>query len=437
MTKPTSELFPVLEQIERDKGIKKEEILKMIESALVSAFRKHSGRVGNIRVQVDPEDGTIKAYLVKKVVNEVTNPNYEIRLEEAKEFSPQAVLDTEIGIPIETEEFSRIAAQTAKQVIIQKIREIERENLYDEFLTKKNQIVSGFVHRFVNHNIIIDLGRSEAILPLREQIRGEKLNLGERVKVYVVRVDRGPRGPQILVSRTHPELVKGLFAQEVPEVHDKTVEIVGISREPGIRSKVAVVSHNPRVEPVGTCVGVGGSRIKPIIEELKGERIDLISWSNEPTKLISLALTPAKDMKVNILDPEQKRAEVIVADDQLSMAIGKSGINLRLASKLTGWYLEIKSELEKKKELAKETTIGLSELQKISGVGPKLAETLQKAGYKSITDLAKAKIEELTALQGIGEKKAEKLIRLAKEYLTQPVPQPAEEKKTNGQEKND
>ncbi|HCJ66259.1 MAG TPA: transcription termination/antitermination protein NusA, partial [Elusimicrobia bacterium] len=362
-TKSTGELFPVLEQIERDKGIKKEDILKMIESALVSAFRKHSGRLGNIKVQVDPENGTIKAYLVKKVVNEINNPNYEMSLEEAKNFSPEVVLDTEIEIPIETEDFSRIAAQTAKQVIIQKIREIERDNLYSEFLTKKSQVLGGFVHRFVDRNIIVDLGKIEAILPLREQIRGERLNIGDRIKVYVVKVDKGPRGPQILVSRTHPELVKGLFAQEVPEVNDHTVEIVGISREPGIRSKLAMISHNQRVDPVGTCVGVHGSRIKPIIGELRGERIDLIHWDNEPGKLISQALTPAKDIKVNIINPEGKRAEVIVADAQLSMAIGKSGINVRLASRLTGWYLDIKSESEKKEELAKETTVGLTELQ--------------------------------------------------------------------------
>jgi N utilization substance protein A len=431
-TKSTGELFPVLEQIERDKGIKKEDILKMIESALVSAFRKHSGRLGNIKVQVDPENGTIKAYLVKKVVNEINNPNYEMSLEEAKNFSPEVVLDTEIEIPIETEDFSRIAAQTAKQVIIQKIREIERDNLYSEFLTKKSQVLGGFVHRFVDRNIIVDLGKIEAILPLREQIRGERLNIGDRIKVYVVKVDKGPRGPQILVSRTHPELVKGLFAQEVPEVNDHTVEIVGISREPGIRSKLAMISHNQRVDPVGTCVGVHGSRIKPIIGELRGERIDLIHWDNEPGKLISQALTPAKDIKVNIINPEGKRAEVIVADAQLSMAIGKSGINVRLASRLTGWYLDIKSESEKKEELAKETTVGLTELQKISGIGPKLAETLQKAGYKNIEDLAKTKIEELTALQGIGEKTAEKLIRLAKEYLAESSLLQGKEEKTDG-----
>jgi len=430
MTKPAGELFPVLEQIERDKGIKKEEILKMIESALISAFRKHSGRLDNVKVNIHPENGAIKAYLVKKVVNQVTNPNYEILLEEAKKNFPLAALDTEIEIPIDTEDFSRIAAQTAKQVIIQKIREIERENLYNEFLNKKNQVVTGFVHRFVDHNIIIDLGKSEAILPSREQIKGEKLNIGERVKIYVVKVDKGPRGPQILVSRTHPELLRGLFAQEVPEVHDRTVEIVAISREPGIRSKVAVVSHNPRVDPVGTCVGVHGSRIRPIIEELRGEKIDLIPWDAEPAKLITLALTPAKNIKVNIVAPEQKRAEVVVADDQLSMAIGKNGNNVRLASRLVGWYLDIKSESEKKGELIKETTVSLTELQKISGIGPKLAETLEKAGYKSIADLAKTKIEELTALQGIGEKKAEKLIRLAKEHLTEKE-KINEEEKTN------
>ncbi len=429
MTKPTGELFPVLEQIERDKGIKKEEILQMIESALVSAFRKHSGGMSNVKVEVHPEDGTIKAYLVKKVVEQVNSPDYEILLEEAKKLFADAVLGKELEIPIGTEDFSRIAAQTAKQVIIQKIREIERENLYNELLNKKNQVVTGFVHRFVDHNVIVDLGRSEAILPSREQIRDERLKIGERTKVYVVKVEKGPRGPQVIVSRTHPELVKGLFAQEIPEVRDGIVEIKAMSREPGIRSKIAVVSHKDRVEPVGTCVGVHGSRIKPIIEELRGEKMDLILWSDEPEKLIASALTPAKKIKVNIVDPQQKRAEVIVSDEELSMAIGRGGLNVRLASRLTGWYLDIRSESEKKEQLVKETTTTQEELQKISGVGPKLAEILQKAGYKNVADLANAKIEGLTTLQGIGEKKAEKLISLAKKIL-------AGKNKTNGKEEN-
>lgn len=427
MTKPTGELFPVLEQIERDKGIKKEEILQMIESALVSAFRKHSGGMSNVKVEVHPEDGTIKAYLVKKVVEQVNSPDYEILLEEAKKLFADAVLGKELEIPIKTEDFSRIAAQTAKQVIIQKIREIERENLYNELLNKKNQVVTGFVHRFVDHNVIVDLGRSEAILPSREQIRDERLKIGERAKVYVVKVEKGPRGPQVIVSRTHPELVKGLFAQEIPEVRDGIVEIKAMSREPGIRSKIAVVSHKERVEPVGTCVGVHGSRIKPIIEELRGEKMDLIVWSNEPEKLIASALTPAKKIKVNIVDPQQKRAEVIVSDEELSMAIGRGGLNVRLASRLTGWYLDIRSESEKKEQSVKETTTTQEELQKISGVGPKLAEILQKAGYKNVADLANAKIEGLTTLQSIGEKKAEKLISLAKKIL-------AGKNKTNGKE---
>lgn len=426
-----AEFLPVLEQVERDKGIKKEEILRMIESALISAFRRHSGNTGEIKVQVDPENGTIKACLIKKVVKEITNPNNEILPEEAKKISPQAEIDKEIEIPIETEEFSRIAAQTAKQVIIQKIREIERENLYQEFLNRKNRVAAGVIQRFVGNNIIVDLSRAEAILPLREQIENEKLSLGERIKVYILKVDKGPRGPQILVSRTHPDLVKQLFAQEVPEIYDKTVEIVGISREPGLRSKVAVISHNPKVHPVGTCVGVKGSRIRPIIEELRGERIDLIPGDRSPEEFIALSLTPAKVSTVNIISKEEKRAEVIVANDQLAMAIGKNGVNVRLASRLTGWYLDIESELKKKEELTKKMTVGLNELQKISGIGPKLAETLHKSGYKSIESLANAKVEELTALQGIGEKTAEKIIKLAKEHIS------SKEEKKNGEEKTE
>jgi len=418
MTKVQGELFPVLEQIERDKGIKKEEIIRMIELALVSAFRKHSGRMGDIRAKIDSETAEVKVYVVKKVVSEVKSPQYEISFEEAKKFSPEVKTDSEIELPIETEEFSRIAAQTAKQVIIQKIREIERENLFQEFLTKKNQVLTGFVHRFVDHNIIVDLGKAEAILPLREQVRRERFNIGERLKVYILKVEKGSRGPQILVSRTHPELVKQLFTQEVPEVHDHTVEIVSISREPGYRSKIAVVSHNEKVDPVGACIGVKGSRIRPIIEELRGERIDLIRWDTDPSKLIAQSLTPAKVSTASVINAEEKRVEVIVADDQLSLAIGKSGQNVRLASRLTGWHIDIKSESSKKEQIAKETIAKVNELQKISGIGPKLADVLQKAGYKSIEDLANTKIEQLIALQGIGKKTGTKIIRLANEYLT-------------------
>lgn len=410
-------LLPVLEQIERDKGIKKEEILKMIESSLVSAYRKHYGRMVNVIASIDPETGEIKAYVVKKVVENVTNSAEEISLKEAKDLKLKAKPDSEVQIPIPTEEFSRIAAQIAKQVIIQKIREVERTTLFDEFSGRENSLASGTVHRFAERNIIVDLGKAEAILPVREQVRRERFSLGERIKVLILKVERGSRGPQILVSRSHPDLIRRLLELEVPEIGEKIVEIIDVVRDPGFRSKVSVRSNNLRVDPVGTCVGVKGSRIRPIIDELRGERIDLISWSAETDKLIAASLTPAKVLSVNLSKEAHKSAEVLVSNDMLSLAVGRNGQNVRLASKLTGWNIDIKSELQKKEENAKNMGVAQKELSTIDGVGPKTAEILIKGGWLSASKIASATVEQLVALQGIGDKTAEKIIESAKSLV--------------------
>lgn len=413
MSDTKSSLMPVLEQIERDKGIKKEEILKLIESSIVSAYRKQYGKNVNLAATIDPESAEVKVHLIKKVVEQVINPLEEMSVEEVKNSKLKAKVGEEVQIPIDTEEFSRIAAQIAKQVIIQKIREVERTTLYEEFSGKENSLASGTVHRFAERNIIIDLGRAEALMPVREQVRRERFNIGERIKILVMKVERGSRAPQILVSRAHPDLVRKLLELEVPEVNEKVVEILEIVRDPGYRAKVAVKSNNSKVDPVGTCVGVRGSRIRPIIDELRGERIDLIPWNPEPEKYIAAALSPAKVLNVN-LSKETKNAEVFVSDDMYSLSIGRNGQNVRLASQLTGWHIDVKSETQRKEESAKNVEIAQKDLSAIEGVGQKTAEVLIKGGWTSAAKLATASVEELTTLQGIGEKTAEKIIESAK-----------------------
>jgi N utilization substance protein A len=412
-----SELLPVLEQIERDKGIKKDDILKMIEQALVSAYKKHSGKMVNLEARIDPDTAQVQAFLIKKVVEQVINDNLEIDLAKALTYDAEAKLDADVRIPVITEDFSRIAAQTAKQVIIQKIRETERQSILEEYQTKEGTLVGGTVHRFVDHNIIIDLGKTEGILPVREQVRRERFSIGERVKMLVLKVERGTRGPKILLSRSHSLVVQRLFEQEVPEVYEKTVEVIEVVREPGFRAKVAVKSNNPKIDPVGACVGVKGSRVRPIIDELRGERIDLIAWSSDHAKYIAASLSPAKVISVNIVNESGKQAEIVVSDDMLSLAIGKSGQNARLAARLTGWHIDIKSESQRKEAVQERVAHSTQELAKLEGVGPKTTDILIKGGWGSIEKLAHAKPDDLTGLRGVGEKTAIKIVEAAKEVL--------------------
>lgn len=412
-----NDLLSALEQIERDKGIKRDEILHMVEQAIVSAYKKHSGKMVNLEAKVNPETAQVEAFLIKKVVEQVTNEAVEIDLQRAKAVTPEAAIDADIRIPVITEDFSRIAAQTAKQVIIQKIRETERQSLLEEFQTKEGILVGGNVHRFVDHNIIVDLGKAEGILPAREQVRRERFTIGERLKVLVLRVEKGTRGPKILLSRSHPMLVQRLFEQEVPEVSEKTVEVIEVVREPGFRSKVAVKSNNPKVDAVGACVGQKGSRVRPIIDELRGERIDLIAWSPDPGKYIAASLSPAKVLSVHIVNEAEKHAEILVADDMLSLAIGKSGQNARLAARLTGWHIDIKSETQRKEAAQERAAASAEALAKLEGVGPKTIEILIKGGWGNLEKLSQAKPDDLTGLRGVGEKTAMKIIEAAQHVL--------------------
>ncbi|MFA5779045.1 MAG: transcription termination factor NusA [Elusimicrobiota bacterium] len=436
MAEQPIELLPVLEQIEREKGIKKEDLLKTIEIALVSAFRKHEGNKNlNLEVHLDENTGKIKAYHVKKVVEKPVDPAMEISLEDALKLKPKAKLDMDLKFEVAINEFGRIAAQTAKQVIIQKIREIEKDNLFAEYTSKIGQVLNGMVYKFVGKNIIVDIGKGEAILPVREQCPRERFNIGDRLKVYVLKVEKTPRGPQMVVSRLHPELIKNLFRLEVPEVYDNTVEIKDIVREPQSRIKVAVLSHNIKVDAIGSCVGVKGIRIKSIIQELQGARIDMVAYSTAPVQYITSALSPAKVLSVELNEAE-KRASVLVADDQLSLAIGKEGQNVRLAVKLTGWHIDIKSESAKKSAAAAQKEQKMDDFTGLEGVGEKTAEILVKAGFKTVDSLANATVELLTALQGVGEKTAQKIINSAKKVSEANAGAPASEVK-NGDEKKE
>jgi len=414
----SSELLTALETIQKEKKIPKEDILHVIENALVSAYKKHVGKNVNVEAKVDPETGAMSACVIKKIVDTVISPLTEITAQEAKKLGQAGKVGDDVRIALDTDDFSRIAAQTAKQVIVQKIRESERDSLYEEMKGKIGEMVNGSIYKIANKNIIVDLGRSEAILPISEQVPKEKFAVGQHIRAIIIKAEKNIKGPNTVLSRAHPDLVKVLFELEVPEIYEKIVDVVGIVREPGLRTKVSVVSHNPKVDPVGACVGVKGARIKPIIDELKGERIDLIPFSNEPVKYIASALSPAKVLSVTIVSEIDKKAEVIVADDMLSLAIGKSGHNVRLAARLTGWNIDVKSEDQKRQESEQRLEAKASELELLKGVSPKNIELLANAGLTNLKKLSELTVDDLTTLPGIGPKTAEKIIESAKEAVS-------------------
>ncbi|MBU1913509.1 MAG: transcription termination factor NusA [Candidatus Omnitrophica bacterium] len=389
------ELLSILDSIERDKGIKKEILVKAIESALISAARKNLGKhVEDIKVEFDSLTGDFKVFTAEG--NEVSG------------------------------DFGRISAQTAKQVIIQKIREAERDVLFEEYTKKVNDICSGAVHRFEKGMLIVDLGRVEGVLPKRELPPTEEYRQGDRIKALIVEVKKSSKGPEILLSRTSPGFVKRLFELEVPEIYEGIVEIKAVSREAGDRSKIAVYSKDDKVDPVGACVGMRGQRVKNIVRELGGEKIDIIRWSVNMGEFIASSLSPAEITSVKTTEAE-RRAEVIVADDQLSLAIGKKGQNVRLAAKLTGWNIDIrsKSEIEEVKEIP---------IIEIDGIGPKTEKALKKAGYDTVGKIMKLDLKELIEVKGVGKKTAEKILKSAKELMEQKVHEVRDKKNKENRE---
>lgn len=337
------EFIEALHELEKDRGISAEILFEAIEAALISAYKKNFASLQNVRVHIDRMTGEFKVFSRKTVVEEVEDSRTQVSVEEARKIDPNYILEDIVEYEVTPREFGRIAAQTAKQVVVQRIREAERGMIYDEYVNREGDIVTGVVQRYDQKNVIVDLGKVEAVLMAQEQIPGETYQSFERIKTYVVEVKKTTKGPQIMLSRTHPGLIRRLFELEVPEIHDGLVEIKGVSREAGARSKIAVYSRDPNVDPVGACVGPKGSRVQTIVSELKGEKIDIVNYSAYPEEYVANALSPAKVVGV-YPKPNEKVALVVVPDYQLSLAIGKEGQNARLAAKLTSWKIDIKSE---------------------------------------------------------------------------------------------
>jgi len=341
------ELIEALIQVSHEKGIDKEVIFEAIEASLVSACKKHFGSTANVRVVVDRETGEYIVLAVKTVVENVTDDIAEISLADARKINSKYELEDTVEIKLKPGKFGRISAQTAKQVVVQKFREAERENLYNEYIGKLNHVITGIVQRADRRNIIINIGNMEAFIPIQEQIQRENYDFNRRLRVFVLEVKQTSKGPIVNVSRTHPELLKSLFEQEVPEVGDGTVEIKSVVRDAGNRSKVAVYTKHPHVDPIGSCVGQHGQRVNAISSELNNEKIDIVNWSSDPKAYIAAALSPSKVTQVAV-DEATHMAHVVVPDNQLSLAIGKEGLNARLAARLTGWKIEIQSESQAK-----------------------------------------------------------------------------------------
>jgi len=407
-----SDLKRMIDQVSREKGIDAEILIQALEEAVKAAARKRYGLERDIEVSFNEELGEIEVFEFKEVVEKVTDPHRQVSLEEGRNLDPECEIGDSLGMKIPTEEFGRIAAQSAKQVIMQRLKEAERDMVYDDYKDRKGEIINGIVQRFDRGSIIVNLGRTEAELPPREQIPRENYRQGDRIRAYVLEVRQYSRGPQIILSRTHPNFLSALFESEVPEIAEGTVRIVQVAREPGSRSKIAVESKDPDVDPVGACVGMKGSRVQSVVQELRGEKIDIVTYDPDPAKFICNALAPAEIVRV-IVDEENRSMEVVVPDDQLSLAIGKRGQNVRLASKLTGWNLDVISETNYNRALKE----GFQSLLDLEGVTEKLAIQLYEEGFRSAADLAGATEEDILPVEGMDEEKARALILSAREYV--------------------
>ncbi len=402
----------VLEQVSRDKGIDRGVLIKAIEDAMGSAARKKFGNRIDVEVQYNNETGEIEVFQFKDVAEEVTEPDVQISLDEGRKLDSECEIGDSLGTKMDTSTFGRIAAQSAKQVIIQKMKDAERDAVYSNYINRKGEIINGIVQRFDRNDIIVNLGHTESILPVREQVTKETYRRGDRIRALILDVLHDTRGPQIVLSRTHPDFLINLFKTEVPEINEGIVTIMGASREPGIRAKFAVSSNDSDIDPVGACVGMKGSRVQNVVQELRGEKIDIISWHIDHAKFVCNALAPAEISRV-IIDEENRSMEVIVPDELLSIAIGKKGQNVRLASKLTQWHLDVISETRYSEAMQD----GYDSLVSLPGVGISLADALYEKGFFSAEELSKAVIKDLIQLRGIAEEKATKLIESAKNYV--------------------
>ena len=415
-------LANIIDQVGKDKGIDKYILIEALETAMLKAAEKRFGPNKIIEAHYQEEMGEIELFVFKDVVEEVADPDTQIGFDAARELDPEVALGDSLGVKLDSKEFGRIDAQTAKQIIIQKVREAERNIVYNEYSSKRGEIVTGIVQRFEKGDIIVDLGRAEAVLPKKEQVRREGYRQGERIRGIILDVKVEAKGPQIGLSRTHPAFLMKLFQMEVPELYEGIVEIKGAAREPGDRAKIAVLSHNSDVDAVGACVGMKGSRVQAVVQELKGEKIDIVHWSDEPAIFVNNTLSPAQISRV-VTDDAEHSMEVIVPDDQLSLAIGKKGQNVRLAAKLTGWKIDIRTESDSKsgkeklspeealrKEVQaagereeRERAAAAKEMEETLGISSEIAATLAAAGYEGSDGVMKATREKLQKIEGLDE----------------------------------
>src|SRR5438552_2858263 len=431
-----SELYNTIDALSREKGIDPQIVVSAVEDAIVVATRKYYKTQENLRAQLDKDTGKIRAFAVKTIVEtpeQVEDPTLQVTVDDARKADPNAQVGGELQIPKETEGIlGRIAAQLAKQVIFQKVREAERDTVYNEYIGRVGEIVNATVKRVEGPDVIFDVGKAESRMPRKEQSRLESFSIGERVRVVLVRVDKNSKGPAVIVSRAAPELVQNLFQTEVPEIYDGTVGIRAIAREAGERTKIAVMSRDKDVDSVGACVGMKGMRVQSIIRELRGEKIDIIEYHEDAVTFAEKALQPAKVSRVTVVDAAEKHLEVIVDDSQLSLAIGKKGQNVRLAAKLLGWKIDIKSEEEKRQEVELQMSALVSPpstpLDQVPDLGEGLVEKLGAAGVTTVEALADMTPEQLEAIQGIGPKTVEKISIAVNNYFASlEATQPAEE----------
>ena len=402
----------VIDQVSRDKGIDREILIQALEEALRSAARRKFGSEIDIDVRYSEESGEIEVFQFKDVAEEITEPDLQIGFEEARMLDPGCEIGDSIGTKMDTSTFGRIAAQSAKQVIIQKMKDAERDAVYSSFISRKGEIINGIVQRVDRGDIIVNLGQTEGVLPTREQIPKETYRRGDRLRAYILEVLHDTRGPQIVLTRTHADFLINLFKTEVPEISEGIVKIMGASREPGGRAKISVASNDSDIDPVGACVGMKGSRVQAVVQELRGEKIDIISWHVDAAKFVFNALAPADISRV-IIDEVNRSMEVIVPDESLSVAIGKRGQNVRLASRLTGWHLDVTSESRYSQAMKD----GYDSLTALPGIGVSLADALYEKGFFSVEELSQSTVEDLIQIRGIAKDKAKKLIEIAEETV--------------------
>jgi N utilization substance protein A len=413
---PRLEMLQVADMVAREKGIEREEVLEAMEQAIQKSGRAKYGLEHDIRAEIDRKTGEIRLLRYMQVADPVENEAVQVTLAEAQRRNPEAQVGDYLADELPPIDFGRVAAQTAKQVITQRMRESERKRQYEEFKGRIGEIVSGIVKRVDYGNITIDLQRAEGVIRRDETIPRESLRVNDRVRAYIFDVREEPRGPQIFLSRSHPQFMAKLFTQEVPEIYDNIIEIKAVARDPGSRAKIAVLSHDSSIDPIGACVGMRGSRVQAVVQELQGEKVDIIPWSSDTANFIVNALAPAEVSKV-LMDEEKGKAEVVVPDDQLSLAIGRRGQNVKLASQLTGWEIDIMTEAEESERRQKETRERTDLFKAALDVDDVIAHLLVAEGYASVEDVADAAVEDLAGVEGFDEDIASELQRRGREFI--------------------